>query len=874
MTHAIDSVLFAERALPPRVLPVVPPWVVARARVCDLLDLGVSGRLTVVTAPTGWGKTQAVAEWATTAELPGGLIWLNVAGSGADPDFFWTLVRDALTEAGERQVIPIPDVGSHERRRLHALTVLGAFLRRSGPWVLVLDDFPSGQVGQLGRDLEVVLDHAIRGLRLVLLNRGEPAIEIQRHHLAGQLTRVAGSELAMDVSEVAEMLARHQVDASDLTARVVQRHSHGWPCGVRLAAMALKDASTTEEAMELADRSTVDYLASEVLAKAPRRVRDLIVRTSMVDEVSAELARAVLGTTDVALDPVEASAAFVELLGDGSFRCHPLLRTAARAQLDREPAGTAGEARRRAADWYLGRGDSQAALAIATAAQDWELVAHTLVESYAVPAILAGLRNEAVEWALAVSPIRAAEALIQAAVCLRRGDIEEAEALLARTNATVSPGPASDAHQTTAAFVGVAAARLRGDATAGLQLVAEARDLVAHVPDRRDELSTLLDAHEGALELCRGRIHQAAEAFKHGATRAQRGRDSAAGLECLGQLALLEAFQGDLRIAERHAAPVLKNAGLKNAAAPGLAHAHLATAWVHLDRAEPTPARQHLDRVVDATESPADPWFTLVQLLAEARLLRLTNQAEAALRLLLPAMRAERSVGYSEWLVDQLGLACAETLLAAGEPRRALGLVTALSPVVGLEAGVLAASSHFDLGEEADARAALSSVGGDLSSVPLGVQVDCWMLEARLAGEAGRPDRARVLVDRALRTAGAETLRRPFDPRATWLAALVEDDAMLRRAHGGFLAGIRPPVFRPASRQDPGHNAVLVVETLTVREAQVLGLLTEMCSTEEIATELFLSVNTVKTYVRGILRKLGVNRRVDAVRRGRELGLC
>jgi len=130
-------------------------------------------------------------------------------------------------------------------------------------------------------------------------------------------------------------------------------------------------------------------------------------------------------------------------------------------------------------------------------------------------------------------------------------------------------------------------------------------------------------------------------------------------------------------------------------------------------------------------------------------------------------------------------------------------------------------------------------------------------------------------VDRALRTAGAETLRRPFDPRAVWLAELVDGDSRLRRAHGGFLAGLRPPAFRHATRQpDPDGSAPLVVETLTVREAQVLGLLTEMCSTEEIASELFLSVNTVKTYVRGILRKLGVNRRVDAVRRGRELGLC
>ena len=211
------------------------------------------------------------------------------------------------------------------------------------------------------------------------------------------------------------------------------------------------------------------------------------------------------------------------------------------------------------------------------------------------------------------------------------------------------------------------------------------------------------------------------------------GTARAAGYDCLGQRALLGAFQGELRVAERHAAPVLKNA-----AAGGLAHAHLATAWVHLERAEPTPARQHLDRAVEAFENQADPWFVLVQLLAEARLLRMTNEPEAALRLLLPALSAERAVGQSGWLVDQLSLACAETLLAAGEPRRALDLVTALPPAAALEGGVLAASAHFELGDAEAAFAALAAVAGDLAGVPLGVQVDCWMLEARLAHDAGR----------------------------------------------------------------------------------------------------------------------------------------
>ena len=253
----------------------------------------------------------------------------------------------------------------------------------------------------------------------------------------------------------------------------------------------------------------------------------------------------------------------------------------------------------------------------------------------------------------------------------------------------------------------------------------------------------------------------------------------------------------------------------------------------------------------------------------------MTNEPEAALRLLLPALSAERAVGQSGWLVDQLTLACAETLLAAGEPRRALDLVTALPPAVALEGGVLAASAHFELGDVEAACAALTSVAGDLAEVPLGVQVDCWMLEARLAHDAGRPDRARVLVDRALRTAGAETLRRPFDPRATWLATARRGGCDAAPGTRWFPRRAQASGVPSLDADDgPGARTVLVVETLTVREAQVLGLLTEMCSTEEIATELFLSVNTVKTYVRGILRKLGVNRRVDAVRRGRELGLC
>ena len=118
-------------------------------------------------------------------------------------------------------------------------------------------------------------------------------------------------------------------------------------------------------------------------------------------------------------------------------------------------------------------------------------------------------------------------------------------------------------------------------------------------------------------------------------------------------------------------------------------------------------------------------------------------------------------------------------------------------------------------------------------------------------------------------------MRRPVAREVSWLLPLVDGDPALRQAHGGFLGGLEvidPRRLRPGGDGRAGASGL--IETLTVREAQVLVLLAEMCSTEEIARELFLSVNTVKTYVRGVLRKLAVNRRVDAVRRGRELGLC
>ncbi len=868
MTQTVDAI----RVPPLGQLPLLPHWAVRRERLARRLDRGVSGSVTLVTGPPGWGKTLGVASWAASTDVPGDVIWLSAAGTGTDPELFLELLLEGLVGEGARLLAPAPPMASHEARRTHTLARLGRSLSRGPRRVLVLDDYPTGQVGALGRDLGVVLEHARCRLSLVLISRGQPAFSVQQHRVMGDLTSITMPDLAMDCLEVAGMLARHEVVAEEPTARAVQRHTDGWPVGVRLAALALRDVCSVEAALEEADRATVDLLVAEVLREAPARLRRLLVRTSMVDEVDRDLARAVGGpAAETVMTPAAASETFVELRDDLSFRCPPLLRAAAAAELAREPLEVRREATRRAAQWHVDHDRMATGLELAVAAGDWPWVGRTLVESYVVPQILSGGVTEAAVWA---TPwVRAAEPLVEAALCLRNGGPAAADAALKLLD-EAEPASGDDlAGELSAMCVRLAVARARGDVDHGMLVAARVRELLPRLRiERQGELVAFVEAHVGALAACDGQLALARAALRRGAGESLDDRGRAAVLDCQGQLALLDAFQGDLRAAELQAAAVLRKAD--PAALPSTAHAHLAAAWVHVERTQHVQARQHLDRAAEAAGDGAEPWWRIVRLLAEARVLVASDQPEAALRL-LPRTQGSAAEGPTGWGVALLTLATADALVASGEPTGALALVVPGHDSTPVANRVLAARALVDLGDLPGARTALAAELPGVGGAPLDVQVEGWLLEARLAEEAGSSDRARLLAGRALRVSGREQLRRPCVRESTWLAGLVERDATLRREHGGFLARLTTASagrsVRVAVQAGP---APAFVETLTAREAQVLGMLADMCSTDEIARELFLSVNTVKTYVRGILRKLAVNRRVEAVRRGHELGLC
>jgi LuxR family maltose regulon positive regulatory protein len=285
-----------------------------------------------------------------------------------------------------------------------------------------------------------------------------------------------------------------------------------------------------------------------------------------------------------------------------------------------------------------------------------------------------------------------------------------------------------------------------------------------------------------------------------------------------------------------------------------------------------------MDAMAPVIPGKGEPWLVTTQLLAKARLLTAEDRPDTALRLLAPAVKEAADTGDNEWLTELLVLASAEALIAAGEPSRALAVITPVPARARAEAGVLAATARRDIGDLRGARAALADAAADLTGAPLGVQIQAWLLEARLAHADGRDDRAHQLVSRALRAASAEGLRRPLANDSTWLRAFLQREPTLKREYRAFLASLTALVpVRPlelAPRQESPPSGGTVLEPLTGRELEVLELLAQMYATDEIARQLHLSVNTIKTHIKGLFRKLSVNRRTAAVRRGRELGLC
>ncbi|MEZ0095272.1 LuxR C-terminal-related transcriptional regulator [Streptacidiphilus sp. EB129] len=871
-----DPILAARFAVPP-----IPKTYVRRPRLIQQLSENMLCPLTLVNGPAGAGKTLLAADWIRSAPAPGPAAWLTLEHGDDAPGVFWAYVLAALRRHG--LVLP-ENIGTPARANevdSHLLARLSVHLSSLGePLLLVLDEFERVTSAEIASQVQFLLRHARPGLRLALISRTEPLLPLHRYRAAGEITEIRAADLAFTQQETADLLCRHGLSLSAEGARALTERTQGWAAGIRLSALATQRAADPESFLKEfeAGQSTVaDFLLAEVLDTQSVETQDLLLRTSILDQTHPDLANALTGRQDAAplLFRLQRANAFIEPMGHSWYRHHPLFAEILQVHLRARHPGLETELHRRAARWLCTAGRLADALPHA-AAGDWEFAASQFVDNLAIGRLFTGLDALRLSDLFATMPPETAgpaPELIRAACELAHYDLDSGLDHLRKAGKHLhddSPVGTSTV-QLSYAFLLALEGRLLGSADMAQAAADTAERLEREVPakllDDHPELPALLQTDLGSALLWAGRF-EAAQAVLSTAARTAEGPTTAYPRhESLSRLALIEVLRGWLAKAESHAQAALSQAecrGLPPSSRTGVGQ--LVLAAVAIDRDNLRTARTALKIAAQSSAAHHDPIVAMGLTILRSRLLLARGDPQGALDV-LDTDKPTPTAAPSPWVNDALALAAAAAHLAEGDPRAAMAALEKGSDAP--QCATAAARARLACGESETARQILDSIPGDIGSGPA-VTVRALLARAQTALALGDEPTGRRLLARALSCARPEHLRLPFLESGPWLRRLLHSHPELTQAHDWLPPGLLTGPHRPES---DATMASPVAEPLSERELDVLARTAQMMSTQEIAADLCLSVNTVKTHLKSINRKLCATRRGQAVRRAKELHL-
>jgi LuxR family transcriptional regulator, maltose regulon positive regulatory protein len=894
-------------------VPKLRRGLVARPRLSERLRRGAESKLTLISAPAGFGKTTLLAEW-LSARPPGdrSTAWLSLDQADNQPESFWTYVITALQTvapgvgASALALVRTPQPPPIETALALLLNDLGA---AANDIALVLDDYHVIDVREVHEGMAFLIDHLPPGVHVLIATRADPALPLGRLRGSGELVEIRAGDLRFTPEEAAAYL--NQVMGLDLGAgdvEALETRTEGWIAALQLAALSMQgrgDIASFIASFAGDDRYIVDYLAEEVLQRQPDHVRSFLLQTSILDRLSGPLCDAVTGQAGgkAMLEALDRGNLFLVPLDDRRqwYRYHHLFADVLRARMLDEQPDASPDLHMRASEWYEQNGERSEAIRHALAAEDFERAAD-LVE-LAGPAMRQA-RQEATlrRWFEALPgelfQVRPVLAVGYVGALMATGELNGVDTLLrAAERWLVSPEHREPPDASPAAMVVVddaeferlpgtiamyraALAHLHGDVAGTL---AHAGRVLALVPEDDHLGRGAAAALIGLSYWSTGDLDAAYRWYADGQTSLEKAdhlSDVVGGAITLADLRIAEGRLHDAMRLYEHGWQVATSQG--GPPLRGAADMQVGMSELFRERNDLETASRHLRIGRELGDESGLPQNRYRSRVAAARIRQAQGDLDGALELLgeaerlyagdfSPDVRPVAALRARVWIAkkslpEAWGWARGKGVTAEDE----LSYVRAFEHAT-LARLLLAQGTHDrdtqTIEQSIDLAVRLLAAAEDGGGT--GNAIDVLVVQAMARHASGDPEGALASLDRAAALTEPEGYARVFADEGSPMAALLKLAAKRPNASAyvrQLLAAVVTVKGQPSELQP-------LIEQLSERELEVLHLLESDLDGPDMARELSVSLATVRTHTRNVYAKLGVNSRRAAVRRAAELGL-
>ncbi len=852
----------------------IPPLrsdIISRPQLTGRLTAGSRGKLILVCAPAGYGKTTLVADWLKEIDNP--VTWISLDESDNDPRRFLIYLIAALQQINQgvgqaaKAMLGSPQPPPDE---VLVTALVNEITTVPEPFFLVLDDYHFIQAPSIHQLIAALLERQPPQMHLILITRQDPLLPLARLRASGQMLEIRQKDLRFTTNESADFLKRTlgmALSTEDLAA--LERRTEGWIAGLHLASLSMQGRDDLKGFLQDftgSNRFILDYLIEEVYERQTPEVRDFLLQTSILNRLHGPLCDAVTGksSSQELLEKLEQANLFIVPLDQsrGWYRYHRLFAELLRDRLRASIPGSEAQLHVNASQWFETESLTTEAVQHALAAQDWERAARLIIKT-SDDLLKRGEMATLIGWVQKVPEqivrSRPDLGMSYAWALLLSGRLDESEELLLELEEIGTAAPNLMGQVTAAqAF----AARARGN---DQRVIEKSEQALALLPESDIAARGLLSLNLGLVYWSKGRLRDALSALKNAQTLSLKVENHFAALTAQIYLARTVASQGALRQAEEQLQQIVQ-AGQE---IPIVCMAHFYLGNIYYEWNDPGNAWLHLEQGMKIC---ARGWNVELQL--PGHILKV-SLLMAGGKILDARAEAETLHALSQ---DFGPVPIARSMACLVQIALAMGdLGTAREWIEQMPANVDAHSFYcfLDLtrirlllaeGNKPDAESELAACCEWAQREGSGYALIVALILRALAAE-GQESALEYLTE-ALRLGQPEGYIRTFADADVSLVPLLHE-----ATEQGIMPGYIGQILDACEDGRKESAAATLVEPLSERELEVLRLVSVGLSNREIAEKLFIGTATAKSHVHNICGKLGVRNRTEAATRAKVLGL-